>query len=92
MRSKKLGVLVVLFIVALLVLLGGPGLALRLLGVMRQGSVQEALAAAPSATDAPGGDPLDSLIIGRPGSEWTATYSVQELWAVEVTGRLDTER
>lgn len=87
MRSKKLGVLVGLFIVALLVLLGGPGLALRLLGVIRQGSVQEALAAAPSGPDTPPGDPLDTVVIGDPVSDWSATYSVQELWAVEATGR-----
>ncbi len=89
MYSHKLRVWTMVCVAALLllVLVAAPDLALRALGVVRQGSVQEALAAAPAATDVPPGEPLDSLTIGSPASEWTRAYSVRDLWALEVTGR-----
>lgn len=93
MRNKRIRIVVVLSIVvlSLLSLVGGPSLVLRGLGIVRQGSVQGALAASPSTPDMPPGDPLDTVVIGSPASDRSATYVVEELWAVEVTGRQITE-
>lgn len=93
MRNRRTRILIILSIIvlSLLSLAGGPSLVLRGLGIVRQGGVQEALAASPSVPDTSPGDPLDTVVIGNPASDWSATYAVEELWAVEATGYQVTE-
>jgi hypothetical protein len=95
MRKKWLRMLVVFFgvAVALFGLFGVPSLALRALGLSRQGTVEMALAeaAAPATpTEEMVGEPLDSISIRCPwceGEEWTC--SAEEIGVSEFTGRLD---
>lgn len=94
MRKKWLRMLLVFSGVALamLGLFGGPGLALHVLGLKRQGTVEMALAeAAVSATPTEEmvGEPLDSISIKCPwckGEKWTC--SAEEIGVSEFTGRL----
>ncbi|MBN1813135.1 MAG: PDZ domain-containing protein [Anaerolineae bacterium] len=95
MRKKWLRMLLVFsgVALALLGLFWGPSLALRALGLSRQGTVETALAeAAAPATPTEGmvGQPLDSLSIRCSwceGGKWTC--SAEEMGVSEFTGRLD---
>jgi hypothetical protein len=78
---------------ALLGLFEGPSLALRALGLSRQGTVEMAFAEAPAPatpTEEMVGEPLDSISIRCPwceGEKWTC--SAEEIGVSEFTGRLD---
>jgi len=95
MHKKKNRVLLALSTVALLLLvsIGGPSLALRALGLKRQGTVGAALAAAPPQdTGQAVGEPLDSITIRCPNDECEVkTVSAQDLEVLELMGGLDDE-
>lgn len=73
----------------LLVLIGAPTLALRALGLVPLGTVEEVLAATSApATPTPVGDPLDEIVISSSeGEAWTV--SREGLGVVEMNGGLD---
>ncbi len=90
-RKKKVLFLVVALGISLFVLAEGPGLALHMLGMIRQGKVDAVLAEAATPIDeAAGGQPLDEVTIGCPGCR-NGTYAIQDVWAEQVTGQLDDE-
>lgn len=91
-RKKFLLVLGGVGALTLLSLLGGPNLALRALGLTRQGKLATALAAAALPVEATVGEPLDAVAIACPACEkkvWIA--SRQDLSALEITGGLDAD-
>lgn len=89
---KKKVLLVALGVAALLfVLAEGPDLALRALGMRRQGEVDAVLAEGAAPTEeAAGGRPLDDVTIGCAGCK-NGTYAIRDVWAEEATGRLNDE-
>lgn len=95
MRKKWLRMLLVFsgVVLAMLGLFGGPSLALHLLGLRRQGTVEMVLAEAAvpaTPTEKVVGESLDSITIRCPwceGEKWTR--SAEEIGVSEFTGRLD---
>lgn len=91
MHKKRVLLIALCIAASLFVLMEGPSLALRALGLKRQGKVTAVLAEAVTPTkEAAGGQPLDDITIACDGCK-DGTYAVRDMWIKEATGQLDDE-